>query len=101
MADENTVQVAITDLREGDIVLHPERQMWMRVHQVRDWTETTRSYEQGEWSVAEGSFRRITLDRVHREPFETFIPFDLDYRDAEELEMITRWAGGELPPQAY
>lgn len=99
---DNTEQVAITDLREGDVVLHPERQMWMRVHRVRDYTKRTRSFEQDSgWSETESDLRKITLDPVHREKFETFIPFDLDYCDAEQLEQVTRWTGGELPRQAY
>ncbi|WP_243858125.1 hypothetical protein [Mycobacterium sp. DL440] len=99
---ENTGQVAVTDLVEGDVVLHPERQMWMRVHRVRDFVETVRSFEQATgWTTEESSLRRVTLDPVHRLPIETFIPFDLDYRDAEQLELITRWTGGELPPQAF
>ncbi|OMB79308.1 hypothetical protein A5743_14295 [Mycolicibacterium conceptionense] len=75
--------------------------MWMRVHRVRDFPETEHKFEQGKWQHKERSLRRITLDPVHREPYEMFIPFDLDYRDAEQLTMITRWTGGELPRQAY
>lgn len=98
----NSEQVAIADIRVGDVVLHPERLMWMRVVRVDDRPERTLAYEQDAgWSETKSFFRRITLDPVHRMDIETFIPFDLDYRDAEQFETITRWAGGEMPPQAY
>lgn len=102
MDADNTEQVAIVDLVEGDVVLHPVRQMWMRVVRLETLTETIHHNDRGEKrSETPRSLRQITLDPVHREKFEMFIPYYLDYRDMEQFDMITRWTGGDLPTQRY
>lgn len=102
MDPENTEQVAITDLVVDDVVLNPEKLMWMRVVRVKRVTETIHVNERGvERSEAPRSLLRITLDPVHRLKVETFIPYYLDRRDIEQLDTITRWKGGDPPPQLY
>ncbi|MBE5481683.1 hypothetical protein [Mycobacteroides abscessus] len=102
MDADNTEKVAVQDLVEGDVVLHPERHMWMRVIGIFDGPETVHRYEQGkEPTETRRLHRQLKMDPIHRLEVETPTPFYLDYRDAGVLELITRWRGGDLPSQQF
>ncbi|WP_234804546.1 hypothetical protein [Mycobacteroides abscessus] len=101
MNADNTEQVAAQDLVEGDVVLHPERQMWMRIVRILDDPENIVTYTQGETSTTTRAHRQLMLDPIHRQEVETTKPHPLDYRDAGLLEEVTRWTGGDLPTQRY
>src|SRR4051812_48223342 len=85
----------IAALQLGDVVMHPVRREWMRVVDIKEGVATDTLYETDpktglgkEPRVSHEPYRRLGLDRLDRDPWETPIPYELYYRDIERR--ITR-----------
>jgi hypothetical protein len=74
----------ISAIREGDVVLHPEKNEWMRVGHVEIRTVTIHTYDQekGERDRDEPQVF-LTLYQLDRDSWETPIPFRLHFKDIE------------------
>jgi hypothetical protein len=85
----------IAALQCGDVVMHPEKLEWMRVVDIEGGVVTDTVYERDPMTelgkqprVSRETYRRLLLDRLDRDPWETWIPIELYYRDIERT--ITR-----------
>ena len=96
MTNEDEEEAFISALREGDIVLHPERHEWMCIGRLEDGLVTEYVYEQGkDPRKMKEPYRRLWLYQLDRDPWETPIPFELYYRDIEQRIIRKKLKAGE------
>ena len=76
----------IAGLKEGDIVLHPEKSKCMRIVSIEEGETTTLTYDGGPERRTTEPWRRLHLLAVDLHPLERAYarPDWLDYNDIEE-----------------
>lgn len=88
-------EVKVSELRVDDIVLHPEKSMWMRIVSINEMVQTT--YDTVAGTETSRDYLLVNVDRLDKLPIETALPYPLNFFDPDRV--IPRWTGAELPQQ--